>query len=84
MTLPNSDSSRPVVDRRRFLERSARGAAVGVAAGLTSWLPAHAGSPETVRLGVIGMRSRGRELAERFQAIPGTNVLVVCDVAASA
>lgn len=68
------------VDRRRFLERSARQAAVGVAAGLTGWLPATASSSDPVRVGVIGLRSRGRELAEHIAKLPGFSIAGLCDV----
>lgn len=71
------------VDRRGFLERSARQAAVGVAAGLGGWLPASASSHDTIRVGVIGLRSRGRELMTCLGSLPGVEVAALCDADAA-
>jgi predicted dehydrogenase len=71
------------VDRRSFLQRSAGQAAVGVAAGLSTWLPANAASRPAVRLGFIGVRSRGLELALAARALPGVQLAALCDVDAS-
>ncbi len=68
------------VDRRSFLQRSAGQAAVGVAAGLSSWLPAQAAGSSPVRVGVIGVRSRGLELAKALQQVPGVEIGALCDV----
>jgi len=73
----------PPVDRRAFLQRSAGKAAVGVAAGLSGWLPANAGAQEPVRLGVIGVRSRGLELARAATRLPGVEIAALCDVDAA-
>ncbi|QDT52614.1 Inositol 2-dehydrogenase [Caulifigura coniformis] len=73
----------PPVDRRAFLQRSAGKAAVGVAAGLSGWLPAHAASHEPIRLGVIGVRSRGIELARAAARLPGVEIAALCDVDAA-
>ncbi|HVJ67504.1 MAG TPA: Gfo/Idh/MocA family oxidoreductase [Caulifigura sp.] len=73
-------NSRPGVDRRSFLQRSAGQAAVGVAAGLSTWLPAQAAAGSPVRLGVIGVRSRGLELAQAAAKLPGVQVVALCDV----
>jgi predicted dehydrogenase len=75
-------TNRPV-DRRSFLQRSAGGAAVGVAAGLSGWLPANAAAQGPVRLGVIGVRSRGLELARAASQLPGVELAALCDVDAS-
>ncbi len=73
-------STKPGVDRRSFLQRSAGQAAVGVAAGFTTWLPANASSNSPVRLGVIGVRSRGLELARAAAKLPGVEIAALCDV----
>ncbi len=73
-------TSRPGVDRRSFLQRSAGQAAVGVAAGLSTWLPAQAGSHPPLRLGIIGVRSRGLELMRAAAKLPGVEIAGVCDV----
>jgi predicted dehydrogenase len=70
----------PGVDRRGFLERSARHAAVGMAAGLGGWLPAAAASQEPLRVGLIGLRNRGRELAEALSDLPGVDIAALCDI----
>jgi len=72
-------SIRPV-DRRAFLQRSAGKAAVGVAAGLSGWLPANAAAQGPLRLGLIGARSRGLELVRAAARLPGVEVAAVCDV----
>jgi predicted dehydrogenase len=60
--------------RRRLL---ASAALVGTAA-----LPARSrtASPRELRLGVIGVGSRGQELVRQFQRVPGVKVLAACDV----
>jgi predicted dehydrogenase len=82
VTVPsNSNTSHGSgVDRRRFLERSALQAAAGVAAGLSGWLPASAASADPIHIGVIGVRSRGLELATKLARMPGVNVVSLCDV----
>ncbi|HVJ86397.1 MAG TPA: Gfo/Idh/MocA family oxidoreductase, partial [Caulifigura sp.] len=74
------NNSRGGVDRRSFLQRSAGQAAVGVAAGLSTWLPANAAQAAPVRLGIIGIRSRGLELARVAAKLPGVEVAALCDV----
>jgi predicted dehydrogenase len=71
------------VDRRAFLQRSAGQAAVGVAAGLSTWLPANAASQSPIRLGVVGVRSRGLELAQAVARLPGVELAALCDVDAA-
>lgn len=51
--------------------------------GLASTLPprgAGAQSPQRVTLGVMGVRGRGRSLAEGFAGLPGVRVKYLCDV----
>ena len=56
-------------------------AAAGVAAGVVSLAAsAPAGPHERLRLGVIGVRNRGRELAGILAAMPDVEVRVLCDV----
>jgi predicted dehydrogenase len=62
------------IDRRAFL--GATGAAVlGPMAR-----PSAAGSNERVRLAVIGVRGRGKEIATEFARQEGAEVVAVCDV----
>lgn len=56
---------------------------MGVAAGLSGWLPAAAASSDPVRIGVVGLRTRGRELADALTRLPGAQLAAVCDVDAT-
>ena len=72
------------LDRRRFLESSARNAA-GVAAGMVGLAAgqAEASPNELVRIGVIGIRSQGKNLATTFAGLSNVQVAAICDVDAS-
>lgn len=64
--------------RRDFLHLSA-------VAGLSLALPACAGRrtygpDEPVRLGFVGFRGRGNDLLKSFRAVPGVQVVALCDV----
>jgi predicted dehydrogenase len=63
----------PHPNRRTFL-----GAAGALA--LSGRLAAAKSPNETVRIAVIGLRSRGTDLAQGFAKIPNTEVVAVCDV----
>ncbi len=68
------------LSRRRFLENSARNAA-GVAAGMVGLGSAALGSPgERLNIGVIGLRTQGKELALGLAAFPDVRVAALCDV----
>ncbi|MEX0704519.1 MAG: Gfo/Idh/MocA family oxidoreductase [Planctomycetales bacterium] len=71
------------VSRREFLGSSAKNAA-GVAAGMVGLgaVPFRPAS-DRVRLGVIGVRNRGKQLACGFAAMPDVEVAALCDVDAS-
>lgn len=73
------------VDRRNFLKTAS--AALGVTASIPAMAHAapairrQAASPgERVRVAVMGVNSRGNQLARAFAADPGCVVSVVCDV----
>jgi predicted dehydrogenase len=51
--------------------------------GLGGWLPAAAAPHDPVRVGVVGLRSRGRELASQLILLPGVQVATLCDVDAA-
>ncbi|MGE0376636.1 MAG: Gfo/Idh/MocA family protein [Planctomycetaceae bacterium] len=72
------------MNRRRFLGEGARNAASAAAAGVVGWhasRSAASGSPvETMRVGVIGVRSQGKVLAIETAHLPGVDVAAVCDV----
>jgi predicted dehydrogenase len=71
------------ISRRQFLGRSARHAA-GVAAGVVSLAATAQAAPgERVRLGIVGVRNRGRELASLFARLPDVEIRSLCDVDAS-
>lgn len=72
------------LSRRQFLGHSARNAA-GAAAGMValSSKPGLSAPSETVRVGVIGVRSQGKNLAERLARMNGAEVVALCDVDSS-
>ena len=80
--------SRPSVpsdlSRRQFLGHSARNAA-GAAAGMVvlSTTAALADRSNQVRVGVIGVRNQGKNLAERLARFPDVEVAALCDVDSS-
>ena len=69
------------LNRRQFLGSSARNAA-GMAAGMVglSAVDAAAAAGDPVSVGVVGVRSRGRELASELAAMPQARVRALCDV----
>ena len=72
----------PAINRRQFLGSSAKNAA-GVAAGVVSLSAAAAiasGNLDKIRMGVIGIRNQGKELATSFASLPGALITTVCDV----
>lgn len=83
---PTADSS--TVSRRQFLDRGVRhaaGVAAGVvgAAGVTAWVsqaPAAFTSADRVRVGVIGVRNRGKQLTGWLAAMPDVELVALCDV----
>lgn len=69
-------------DRRSFLAATVAAAAAGAAPAATAGAdraaaPRRAGE---VRLGVIGLRSRGWEHVNAFARVPGCKVVALCDV----
>lgn len=79
--MPRAPSDSPL-NRRQFLGSSAKNA-VGVAAGVVglSAATARGDSPnDRIRLGVIGVRGQGKELAAGFSALPGACIATLCDV----
>lgn len=68
------------VNRRQFLGDSARNAA-GMAAGVVGFSgTAMAGASDRVRVGVIGVRSQGLELATALAGFRDVEIAAVCDV----
>ena len=82
--MKNADALRRDLSRRQFLGRSAQNAA-GVAAGMVglSSTVARADRSVPVRVGVIGVRNQGRNLATAFAKMPDVNVVSLCDVDAN-
>lgn len=76
--MQKSNSQSGPVNRRTFLECSARNAA-GIAAGAIS-LGAAKSPTDPIRLGVIGVGSQGLELARTAAMAPQTEVAAICDV----
>lgn len=73
------------INRRKFLESSARNAAgmavgmvgtgVAVSAGLKNSAPL-----ERLSLGIVGIRNRGKKLAACFAKLPDVTVKSICDI----
>lgn len=67
------------ISRRTFLERTAAGMVAGIgSAPATS--AASASKGQRVRLGIVGVRRRGLELATALARLPGADVVALCDV----
>jgi len=80
--MKTADFLRHAINRREFLGSSAVNAA-GMAVGMVGVGLASAGTAppsERVRLGIIGVRSQGFELAKTFAALRDAEVAAVCDV----
>lgn len=81
--MKTADFLRKELSRRQFLGSSAKNAA-GMAAGMVgvglAATSAHAAPHERVNLGIIGVRGRGKTLAEAFAGLPQAEVVTVCDV----
>lgn len=73
------DSRHGELSRRQFLGRSACQAA-GVAAGMVALADSAESATSRLRIGIIGLRNRGRELAALFAANPRAEVRALCDV----
>jgi hypothetical protein len=69
------------VNRRQFLGDSARNAA-GMAVGVVGWSGAALGSApsDRVRIGIVGVRSQGLELASALAAFRDAEVAALCDI----
>ncbi len=69
------------INRRQFLGKSAQNAA-GVAVGVVGFSSGSrfGGLKQRIRVGVIGVRNRGRLLASTLAAMPDVEVPVLCDV----
>lgn len=85
MKFDNQTFSKAIEDRRRFLKKLAVFAgSSGVLASMPWWTPLRAGPPgnsalDRVRLGIIGVGSRGRKLMLHLMETPGVEVIAVCD-----
>ena len=79
--MKNAEALRRDLSRRQFLGRSAQNAA-GVAAGMVglSSTVAKADKSSPVRVGIIGVRNQGRNLASAFAKMSDVNVVSLCDV----
>ena len=64
--------------RRNFVSRAALGA--GLVSATSRKVPAQSGSSDSVNVGVVGIRGRGRTHYREFAAIPGVRVGYLCDV----
>jgi predicted dehydrogenase len=67
----------PLASRREFTKTALAGLATASLAR-SSW--AQAGPNDTVNIGVVGFRNRGRDHYRTFAKIPGVRVAYLCDV----
>ncbi|HEX3729307.1 MAG TPA: Gfo/Idh/MocA family oxidoreductase, partial [Opitutaceae bacterium] len=67
-----------MLTRRTFLKTTAL-AAAGSALSARSWGQV-AGANGTIRVAVVGLNGRGRDLVKGFGAVPGVKVAALCDV----
>jgi predicted dehydrogenase len=69
------------LSRRQFLGRSAQNAA-GVAAGMVGFSEAVAqvGANDRISIGVIGVRNRGKVLAQQLATLADVDVAALCDI----
>lgn len=76
---------RALPTRRQFLHAAAAGAgAVTAGCTLTAARSARVlGANDTLRLGVIGLRGRGRDHLAGFRNVPGVRIAALCDVDSS-
>ena len=68
------------IDRRQFLRTSAGAAAGAATVTLLSSNPAKAAPSERVTLCIVGVRGRGRSLAQNFARLPNAQITHICDV----
>ena len=75
----------PVLDRRDFLKTASTVAASGLATSLAARAHAAGASEESktdrppIRLAMMGVNSRGKQLLPGFAGIPGVEIAYICD-----
>ncbi len=68
----------PILTRRQFLRRTTL--AAGACAAFPTITYAQAGSAnDTIRIAIVGVRSKGRDLIKLFEKIPGVRIVAICD-----
>ena len=68
----------PILTRRKFLRRTAL--AAGVWAAFPAITYAQAGSAnDTIRIAIVGVRSKGMDHIKLFEKIPGVRIVALCD-----
>ena len=69
------------INRRTFLKTTALAAGAGLASQLTRSVWANpVGASSDVRLGILGLRSKGADHLKRLMETPGARVVALCDV----
>jgi len=69
------------LNRRDFLNTSAGLAGLGITAGLSTGLFAAEAKaqPQTVRIAIMGLKGRGRQLIDGFVKVPNAEIAYICD-----
>lgn len=78
MSMPHENSDRRCVNRRQFLENSARNAA-GLAAGAVGLGAARAPN-DRLQIGLIGLGTQGGQLCDSLLQTQEVEILAICDV----
>jgi predicted dehydrogenase len=68
------------LNRRDFLKTTTTAAGVAAVALTPGLAPAKTGPNDTIRIGVIGLRGRGKSHIDGFDALPGVEVVAMADV----
>ncbi len=68
-----------IVDRRGFI-KTGGAAATLAAASLKGSARAAQGANETINVAIMGIRSRGAQLAGHFGKVPGVRIATLCDI----
>src|ERR1051325_2149809 len=68
----------PPLTRRSFL-KGAAAATAGAAFSARSWSQV-SGANSDIRVAIVGLNGRGKEIAAQFHNIPGVRLVALCDV----
>lgn len=75
-------SNKTTLTRRQFLFRAMIAGGTGIAAleGLRLWQTTQSAASDRLRVGIIGLGSRGRNHLDQFLKLPNVEIAAVCDI----